>query len=99
VKAGADTKTEPDPRGEIHPDLDSKEFRNPQHNICRRDLLFFGGSRPWRSTPADCTRTRLKRLKKKNKILTIHSLVTPRQDKLREIMVKKGRRVVGERGG
>lgn len=41
----------------------------------------------------------LKRLEKKNKILTIHSLVTPRQDKLREIMVKKEKSEVGKRGG
>lgn len=61
--------------------------------------MFLGGSRPWRSTPAASTRTRLKRLEKKNKILTIHSLVTPRQDKLREIMVKKERSEVGKRGG
>ena len=69
--------------------LTSRNSRTPRHSRCRGYLESFGGSRPWRSTPADSARTRLKKLGKANKILTIHSLVTPDQGKMEKGMVKK----------
>jgi hypothetical protein len=53
------------------------------------DILEFGGSITWRSTPANRSRTRTVKLGKEEEILTIHSEVTPKKGGTYETMLNQ----------
>lgn len=61
---GANPKAKTGTEKKASQTLTRRNPRTPQYTRCRGYLEFFGGSRPWRSTPADSGRTRLGKARK-----------------------------------